>query len=503
MVQPRVAVRLVDRDHAARGGLAGGFQNGCNLHRVVTIIVNDRDPLNFAHAGKAPVNAAELGQRLAYLIRLHPQMAGHGDGGQRVGDVVIAGHGQAAPFDHAVFGLQSHVEMGHAGIVAQVQRPDVRLCVEPIGDHAAVGDFAHQRLDVRIIGAAHGHAVKRDVGDEIEEPLVQRRFGPPMLHMFGIDIGHDGDGGGQTVESAVALVRLNDHPLALALAGVGAVGVDDATVHHRRVKLALVQQGGDHRGGRGFAMGARDGDVGFEAHEFCQHLSPAHDGQATGAGGVQFGIAGLDGRRDHDDLGVFDILRALPFENQRAEISQTIGDFGALEVGALHDIAVVEQHFGDARHADAADADKVNGAHVSGQFGGGVHVVPFSARVSTIATRLSVASGLPALCAAWAICNAPSGLSRTIMICWAMASTLSWLSGIRMAAPASTRPRALAVWWSPVAAAKGIRIEGLPMTEISASEEAPARAMINWASDMRRGTSWKKGWTSALMPCSA
>ncbi len=35
---------------------------------------------------------------------------------------------------------------------------------------------------------------------------------------------------------------------------------------------------------------------------------------------------------------------------------------------------------------------------------------------------------------------------------------------MRMAAPASTMPRAFAVWWSPVACAKGIRIAGRPIT---------------------------------------
>ena len=38
------------------------------------------------------------------------------------------------------------------------------------------------------------------------------------------------------------------------------------------------------------------------------------------------------------------------------------------QVRALHLMAEVEQHFGDARHADAADADEMDGAELARQF---------------------------------------------------------------------------------------------------------------------------------------
>ncbi len=102
--------------------------------------------------------------------------------------------------------------------------------------------------------------------------------------------------------------------------------MDDAAVDHRWVDATTVEQGGDHRGGGGFAVGACDRDVGAQAHQFGQHLGAAHDGQAKAAGFVQFGVATFDGGRDHDDFGAFEVLGALAFEDGRAEAFQPVGD---------------------------------------------------------------------------------------------------------------------------------------------------------------------------------
>ena len=48
--------------------------------------------------------------------------------------------------------------------------------------------------------------------------------------------------------------------------------------------------------------------------------------------------------------------------DDRAFLAQA-QDIGVLRgVGALHGVAEIEQHLGDAGHADAADADEMNGA---------------------------------------------------------------------------------------------------------------------------------------------
>ena len=195
----------------------------------------------------------------------------------------------------------------------------------------------------------------------------------PMLHVFRVDVGHDGDGGGQAIEGAVALVCLHDHPFALAHAGVGAIGMDNATIDHGWIEIAAVEQGGNHRGGCCLAVGPGDGHVGFQAHQFGKHLGPAHDGQAPGPRLVQFRVAGFDGARDHNDFGLGQVLGPLAFEDMGPKASEALGDRGRFLVRALHDVAVVEQHFGDTRHSDAADAHKVDWADIEREFCCGHH----------------------------------------------------------------------------------------------------------------------------------
>ena len=67
-------------------------------------------------------------------------------------------------------------------------------------------------------------------------------------------------------------------------------------------------------------------------------------------------------------LGAGDILRVVADGNLDAVIAQPL-DVGAVgDVRALHGIAEVAQHLGDAAHADAPDADEMDRADVARQF---------------------------------------------------------------------------------------------------------------------------------------
>ena len=116
--QARIAMGLMHRDHAAFAGLTRGFQHGGDLDRVMAVIVDDGDAAHLAHLGEAAVDALETRQCTANFIGLHAQMAGHGNGRQSVGDIVITRHGQGATFDHLPLGLQRDVEMRDTGFVA-------------------------------------------------------------------------------------------------------------------------------------------------------------------------------------------------------------------------------------------------------------------------------------------------------------------------------------------------------------------------------------------------
>jgi hypothetical protein len=60
-----------------------------------------------------------------------------------------------------------------------------------------------------------------------------------------------------------------------------------------------------------------------------------------------------------DDFGAGDVLRAVSLERWWRPFGQPLGD-APLQVGAGDLVAEVQQHLGDAAHADAADADEMD-----------------------------------------------------------------------------------------------------------------------------------------------
>src|SRR3546814_3738440 len=62
----------------------------------------------------------------------------------------------------------------------------------------------------------------------------------------------------------------------------------------------------------------------------------------------------------HQHVGAGNIAVLMTDENLRTEALQPIGTGGFLEVRARHLVAEIEQHLGDAAHADPADTHEVN-----------------------------------------------------------------------------------------------------------------------------------------------
>jgi hypothetical protein len=59
--------------------------------------------------------------------------------------------------------------------------------------------------------------------------------------MLGIDVGHHRDRAVEPEEGAVALVRLDHHPVGFAQPGVGPIGVDDPAVDYRRIDPPAIE----------------------------------------------------------------------------------------------------------------------------------------------------------------------------------------------------------------------------------------------------------------------
>ena len=108
---------------------------------------------------------------------------------------------------------------------------------------------------------------------------------------------------------------------------------------------------------------------GLEAHQFGQHFRAAHDRQVAGRAPRPVpGLSRLIAVETTTTCAVADVLQPVADRNLDAVLAQA-RDIGVVaEVRALHLVAEIVQHFGNAAHADAADADEMDGAEVARQF---------------------------------------------------------------------------------------------------------------------------------------
>ena len=115
-------------------------------------------------------------------------------------------------------------------------------------------------------------------------------------------------------------------------------------------------------------MCARNGDRPAKPHQLAKHLGAVHDRNEPLARGGDFGVVRFDCSRNHHDRGIGHIFGRLAADDLDALVAKAahIGVFRA--VASLHLIAELEQDFGDAAHADAADAGEMQGAYGQGKF---------------------------------------------------------------------------------------------------------------------------------------
>ncbi len=161
-----------------------------------------------------------------------------------------------------------------------------------------------------------------------------------MVHMLGINVGDNGNRCWQANKRAVALVRLNHHPVAFTHPRVGPISVDNPAINYRRVNSTAIQKCGNHRRRRRFSVRSRHRDIRLQPHQLGQHFSPPHHRQALRPRGIQLCITRLNGARDDDNLGTFKVFGLLANENLRALFFKPLGYFAALQVRPLHGISV-------------------------------------------------------------------------------------------------------------------------------------------------------------------
>src|SRR5438067_9492882 len=224
-------------------------------------------------------------------------------------------------------------------------------------------------------------------------------------------------------------------------------------------------------------MRAGDRHAALQSHQLGEHQGARHDRNARLARRYHFRIVVLHRARDDDRVGAGDLLGPVLKMDLDAEAREPAGGGVGGEVGAAHLVAEVGEDFGDARHADAADTDEVQAAHLV--FHRALGARGSANSMQRCATTFA-ASGLPSARAFSAIFSSAGRSSEPISS--ASRGGVSRVCGTRIAAPRSARKRALALWWSSTACGNGTRMLAMPAAESSAMVTAPARQITTSAS---------------------
>ena len=199
--------------------------------------------------------------------------------------------------------------------------------------------------------------------DEPIEGEEQGLIGAVELEMIRFDVGeHDGFAR-QLDERAVALVRLDHEPFAVAPDRAAADLVHVAADDERRVQVRLVEHQGEHRGGRRLSVRAGDGDSSARGRDGREHVGSPQHRHLSFARGDHFAIPfGYRGRDRHEvEIGA-QVVRTVTDEDLDAFGAQALETGGLLEIASGDAMAHGRQHARDRAHAGAADTHDVDRA---------------------------------------------------------------------------------------------------------------------------------------------
>jgi hypothetical protein len=347
------AMGLEEHVDAAETAHAGAIQGRADFGGMVAVVVDDGDAaLDAAHL-KAAIDAVESGKGVADGAGGDFEFHGDGDGGHGVEHVVTARNAQVKAAQ--IGGAVAQVEIAGKSVEGQFGGFHVGLGGGSIGDDAAP-DVGQNALHVGVVQADDRGAVKRHLVDEFDEGGADGFDGRIVIDVFAIDVGDHRQDGGEFQEGAVAFVGFGHQEIAAAHAGARtAHGAHTAADHYGGIEAGVVEDGGGHGSSGGLTMAAGDGDAVLEAHQLGQHFAARDDGDLEAARLLHFGVGFVHGGADDERTRTGDVGRRVAFEDARAHGFQALGGRRKLHVGAADLVSEVEQHFGNAAHADSAD----------------------------------------------------------------------------------------------------------------------------------------------------
>ena len=359
-------MRLKDHMNLAAGAGACRLQRGANFGGVVSVIIDNGHAARLAALLEAPIDAAKVLEPFGNLRGRNFKLPRDGHGGRGVEHIVPAGNMDLKWTERSRRGVHLE-ERERAWLPRRLRRiqngiedfkSEIRLRGQAVSKYAP--PHARQNaFEQRIVDAGRHGAVKRDAVHEIQERALHVGHVVIAIHVLAIEIGHHGQDRRELEERAVALVGLGHEILRGAKSRVRAKRVHPPAHHHRGIEPACTQHRGHHRRGGGFAVHAGNGDAVFEPHQLGQHLRTLNHGNLARLRLQHFWVFRVHCRAGDDHRRPGHVGRVVPFVNRRAQLRQPVSDGAALQIRAGNLHAQVEQDFGNAAHADAADTDEV------------------------------------------------------------------------------------------------------------------------------------------------
>ena len=253
-----------------------------------------------------------------------------------------------------------HVETHLRPFGADLLGTHIGIVADTISGHR-LGHRGPDGAHMRVINTEHGTAVKGQMLQKINERLLQlAEIMGIGIHMISIDIGHRRHHRVQIQERSIRFIGFSDQKIALPKQGIGAGRSQPPADNKRRIKTGMGENGRHQTGSGGFAMGAGNGNALLQAHQFGQHHRAGHDGNAPLTCGNDFRILIRHRTRHHHHIGHLQIFRAMAKLHPRTRRAQALYRGAVGQIGTGHLIAKVEQHLGNAAHADATDADEMD-----------------------------------------------------------------------------------------------------------------------------------------------
>ena len=351
--------RLEYGDHTLVVHCLGSLQGGGQLGGMVGVVVRNGHAVHGALDLEASAGATEIPQPFSNLCKGQSHAVTGSNGCQCIEDVVLAWYLEG-DFAQSFAVLHNGKRRPGAGEVLDLHRTVIHTLAASEGNHLLALDTLNCLEGIGVVAVVNdGLACHRSEGMEGLDDVFE---GAEVVEVIGIDIQDDGGIGFELEVVIHELAGLTHENIARSHAAAAVNRRELAADDRRQVNACIHKDLGQHRGGRGLAVGAGDTDrITIPTGNQTQHLASLQHRHTGSLGSNQFRIVRHDRSCMHDQVSAFDIFRTLSegldFDAHVPDCLQCVR-FVVIGTGQM--ITLRMKDLRQWVHSRTADADKMN-----------------------------------------------------------------------------------------------------------------------------------------------